>query len=91
MNSLFVVIEHLMSAWALSWYLKMGYDLVLFFPLPKHFFLPAAASSSSQRQNMFKNPLYFLLAGTLMEASTTALFYRLDALIRPVTDQLLGH
>lgn len=40
---------------------------------------------------MFKNPLYFLLAGTLMEASTTALLYRLDALIRLLTDQLLGY
>lgn len=40
---------------------------------------------------MFKNPLHFLLAGTLMEGSTTALFYKLNTLIRLVTDQLLGY
>lgn len=58
--------------------------------LPPNICLPAV-SSAWWKQNMFKNPLYFLLAGTLMEASTTALFYRLNTLIRLVTDQLSGY
>ena len=67
----------------------MGYDLFFSF-IPQNI-SHRAASSSWQKQSMFKNPLYFLLAGTLMEGCSTALFYRLNTLIRLVTDQLLGY